>query len=287
MPRQLISARDIGILEYAPAVRADRTGLLEISGLAAYDEHGHEIYPGDLLRQTRYVLNELMQKILAEAGVGFDAVCRLSVFTTSIREWPGVWDEVKSIVGQPPAMTVVEISSLVGTVPMVELEITASTASAPEKKRIDPGEVSAMSPAGSRPHDGAVPILPKSLAGRDWAFHAAAFLLGKGDLIFLSGIGPTDGDGNTVGRGDAGAQTRQIISVMDKILREAGGSLDDIVRVRVFATDMKNRPQINAERVKAFKEPRAVSTFVEVTGLENEDWLVVFEATAFVPKHDH
>lgn len=281
MTRQLIQPSGFGDLRYAPAVRADRAGLLEISGLAPVDEHGHDVFPGDLAAQTRYVLTELMQPILAEAGVGFDAVCRLSVFTTSIQQWPKVWDEIKAIVGQPPAVTVVEISRLVGKDEMVELEITASTA--PDNPGRERREVAAMSSTDSGTR-GAIPIVPKSLAGRDWKFHAAAFLLGQGDLIFLSGLGPSDGDGNTVGRGDAGAQTRQIISVMDKILREAGGSLDDVVRVRVFATDMRHRPLINAERVKAFKEPRAVSTFVQVSGLESEDWLVEFEATAFIPK---
>ncbi len=105
--------------------------------------------------------------------------------------------------------------------------------------------------------------------------------------MFLSGLGPTDGDGNTIGAGDAGAQTRQIISSISAILREAGGTLDDVIRVRVFATDMKNRPAINAERMKAFKKPRAVSTFVQVSGLEKDDWLVAIEATAFIPKLDH
>ena len=143
-----------------------------------------------------------------------------------------------------------------------------------------------MSPSeyGSAPN-GAVAVVPKSLADRDWELHTAAFLMGKGDLVFLSGTGPLDADGNTVGKGDPGAQTRQIISAMSDILQEAGGSLDDIVRLRVFTPDMSNRPQINAERMKAFKEPRAVSTFVQVSALEDPDWLVMFEATAFIPKH--
>jgi enamine deaminase RidA (YjgF/YER057c/UK114 family) len=227
-----------------------------------------------------------MEQILAEGGVGFASVARLSVFTTAIAEWPAVWGELRSTFGPGTAMTVVEISRLVGKTGMVELEITASVPLSTEENA-DSQEVRMASTQHSRANDGAVAILPKSLADREWTLHAAAFLMGKGDLVFLSGIGPVDRDGKTVGRGDAGAQTRQIISVMDTILREAGGSLDDIVRLRVFATDMANRPQINAERVKAFKEPRAVSTFVQVSGLEGEDWLVVLEATAFIPKQGH
>jgi len=286
MKRTLIDAPHTTKGGYAGAVRASRMGLLEISGLSAYDENGHELFPGDLLQQTRYVLTELMQPILEAGGGGggFDSICRLSVFTSDMRQWPAVWSQVRSLIGESPAMTVVEITRFVGVDGMVELEITAATGNG-STKRTQPGqEGKAMS--STQIHHGAVPVVPASLAGRDWKFHAAAFKLGDGDLIFLSGMGPTDGDGNTVGAGDAGAQTRQIISNIDKVLHEAGGTLDDVVRVRVFATDMRHRPKINAERTKAFKEPRAVSTFVQVSGLESEDWLVAIEATAFIPKHD-
>ena len=262
---------DVGGAEYSPAVRVGADGLLEISGLAAWNEHGQEVFAGDLLKQTTYVLDTLMKPILQEAGGDFDSVARLSVFTTAIDEWPSVWDEIKSRFTTPPAMTVVEIIGLVGETGMVELEISAST-----------GEVQMTSQTSSP--DGAVAVLPKELEDRDWKLHAAAFLMRRGDLVFLSGIGPVDEKGNTVGRGDAGAQTRQILKTMDAILREAGGSIDDVVRVRVFATDMKNRPLINAERMKTFKEPRAVSTFIQVSGLEEPDWLVAIEATAYIPK---
>lgn len=266
--------------DIAPARRVNRDSLLEISGLAAYNEHGQEVFPDDLLNQTRYILDTLMLPILHEAGATFDDVGRLSVFTTSIRRWPSVWNEVKSSFGQPPALTVVEIPRLVGEVAMVELEISAAVPAGSN----DSQEVR-MASRRRKPIDGAVAILPKSLSNREWSLHAAAFLMGRGDLIFLSGLGPVDASGKTVGKGDAGAQTRQVLSLMDTILREAGGSIDDVVRLRVFATDMNNRPQINAERVKAFTEPRAVSTFIQVSGLEDEDWLVAMEATAFVPKH--
>jgi enamine deaminase RidA (YjgF/YER057c/UK114 family) len=273
----------ISVANHRPAVRTNQEGLLEISGFAAYDEHGQELFPGDLSKQTHYVLG-LMRQVLESAGLGFESVARLSVFTTDLGGWPSVWKEIESIVAPTPALSVVEISSLVGPVGMVEMEITAALPHVAEQD-IDPQEIR-MSPSERGPaQSGAVAVVPKSLADRDWELHTAAFLMGKGDLVFLSGTGPLDSEGNTVGRGDAGAQTRQIISAMSDILEEAGGSLDDIVRLRVFTPDMSNRPQINAERMRAFKEPRAVSTFVQVSALEDPDWLVMFEATAFIPKH--
>ncbi len=272
----------INVANHPPAVRVSQEGLFEISGLAAYDEHGEEVYPDHLLLQTQYVLG-LMHQILEGVGLGFEHVARLSVFTTHIREWRSVWREIQSIVTPTPAVTVVEISRLVGRTGTVELEITASMPYALEADG-DSQEVRMASPDHATAAYGAVAVVPKSLADRDWELHTAAFLMGKGDLVFLSGIGPVDAQGNLVGRGDAGAQTRQIISTMNTILEEAGGSLDDIVRLRVFTPDMVNRPQINAERMKSFKEPRAVSTFVQVSALEDPDWLVMLEATAFIPK---
>lgn len=279
--RRLAVREQVGGSRYSPAVRVGSDGLLEISGLAAWNEHGKEVFAGDLLRQTTYVLDTLMEPLLRGAGGGFDTVVRLSVFVTEIGGWTAVWDEIKSRFDKPPAVTVVQIEGLVGDTGMVELEITASDngSGAGTNQR----QEARMTSHGSTA-DGAVAVLPKALANRDWKLHAAAFLMRQGDLVFLSGIGPVDENGKTVARGDAGAQTRQILKVMDAILQEAGGSIDDVVRVRVFATDMKNRPQINAERMKTFKEPRAVSTFVQVSGLEDPDWLVALEATAYIPK---
>ncbi len=281
MKRRLSLRKDVGGARYSPAVRVSTDGLLEISGLAAWNEHGQEVFAGDLLKQTTYVLDTLMEPILREAGGGFDSVARLSVFTTEIEGWPSVWDQIKSRFGKPPAVSVVAIEGLVGESGMVELEISASTESL-NASSDNPREVRMTSHESSS--DGAVAVLPKELEDRDWKLHAAAFLMQRGDLVFLSGLGPVDEKGQTVGQGDAGAQTRQILKVMDTILREAGGSIHDVVRLRVFATDMKNRPQINAERMKTFKEPRAVSTFIQVSGLEDPDWLVALEATAYIPK---
>jgi len=274
--------RRIAVANHAPAVRVSQEGLFEISGLAAYDEFGEEVFPDPLLLQTQYVLG-LMRQILEGVGLGFEDVARLSVFTTHIGEWPSVWREVQSMVTPTPAMTVVEITRLVGRTGTVELEITASKPYAREAGG-DSQEVPMASPERATAAYGAVAVVPKSLSDRDWELHTAAFLMGKGDLVFLSGLGPVDAQGNLVGRGDPGAQTRQIISTMSTILGEAGGSLDDIVRLRVFTPDMANRPGINAERMRSFKEPRAVSTFVQVSALEDPEWLVMLEATAFIPK---
>jgi 2-iminobutanoate/2-iminopropanoate deaminase len=267
----------MGGLQYPAAVRTARDRIIEVTGLEAYSDQGKPLFPGDLLEQTRYVL-DLIETILGEAGVRLDGVARFSVFTTHLDQWQTVWRQVESLVQPTPAMTVVGVPSLVGDVAMIEIETTA-TASAQAQPSREPEEQ--MTSIDSSP---ARAILPESLAGRDWELHAAAFVVEDGDLVFLSGIGPVDKDGNTVGAGDPAAQTQQVIANIEEILRTAGGSLDNVLRVRVFTTDLKHRPAINAERAKAFNAPRPGSTFIQVSQLEMDDWLVEIEATAAVPR---
>ena len=115
--------------------------------------------------------------------------------------------------------------------------------------------------------------------------YTPAFKLSDGELIILSGVVGVDADGKTVGVGDAAAQTRQALANIKMVLEAAGASLDDVVHVRVFSTDMRNRTAINSERRKAFKGPMPASTHVQVVRLVNEEWLLEIEATAFVPNN--
>jgi 2-iminobutanoate/2-iminopropanoate deaminase len=114
--------------------------------------------------------------------------------------------------------------------------------------------------------------------------YTPAFKVSDGELIVVSGTVGVDANGKTLGVGDAAAQTRQALANIRTTLEAAGASLDDVIHVRVFSTDMGNRAAINAERRKVFKEPMPASTHVQVTRLVDEDWLVEIEAMAFVPR---
>jgi 2-iminobutanoate/2-iminopropanoate deaminase len=105
----------------------------------------------------------------------------------------------------------------------------------------------------------------------------------SGDIIFCSGIVPIDEHGNTVGRGDAAAQTRQILRNLERVLAAAGASLSDVARLNVFSTDMANRSHINTVRREFFTEPYPASTHVEVKGLVDPEWLLEIEAVACAP----
>lgn len=99
-----------------------------------------------------------------------------------------------------------------------------------------------------------------------------------GDLLFVSGIGPLADDGSLVGAGDAAEQTRQIFRNMDKVLRAAGASPADVLKVTVYLTDIADRTKINPARQQFFGTARPASTLVEVSRLAIPGMRVEIEA---------
>ena len=101
-----------------------------------------------------------------------------------------------------------------------------------------------------------------------------------GSLLFLSGCVSVDGDGNTVGISDAREQIRQILKNIETVLQEAGAGLDDVIKVTVFNTDLKNRKQINEIRTEFFGDHRPASTHVQVAALIDPDWIMEIDCVA-------
>ena len=83
-----------------------------------------------------------------------------------------------------------------------------------------------------------------------------------------------------VGRGDVGAQTRQVLESLKAILAEAGASLEDVVKVTVFIRNMADFKAIHEVRAQYFPKDPPASTMVEVSRLVDEDLLIEIEATA-------
>lgn len=104
-----------------------------------------------------------------------------------------------------------------------------------------------------------------------------------GRVVFVAGQIPWDADGNTVCKGDVAGQTRQVFANIGAVLAEAGGTLDDVVKITVFAADIRYRNDINQVRTETFKEPYPASTQVAVASLVDPEWLVEIEAVAFIP----
>ena len=103
-----------------------------------------------------------------------------------------------------------------------------------------------------------------------------------GRLVFVAGQVPWDANGQTVAHGDVAGQTRQVFENIRAVLAEAGATLDDVIKLTIFAADIRYRDAINQVRSETFREPYPASTQVAVASLVDVDWLVEIEAVAFV-----
>jgi 2-iminobutanoate/2-iminopropanoate deaminase len=99
-------------------------------------------------------------------------------------------------------------------------------------------------------------------------------------LIFLSGQLSRDADGRMVGKGDMAEQTRQAVRNMRTVLEAAGATLDDIVSVVVYTTDMREFRQIVEARTEFFTKNLPTSTIVEVNHLSEPGLLIEIQAMA-------
>lgn len=103
-----------------------------------------------------------------------------------------------------------------------------------------------------------------------------------GNLIFVSGTTASDDDGQTVSVGDAYGQTQYILRKIESALREAGAELDDVVRTRLFVTDIDRWEEIGNAHGEFFSTIRPAATMVEVSRLISPDHLVEIEVDAVI-----
>ena len=101
-----------------------------------------------------------------------------------------------------------------------------------------------------------------------------------GDRIFVSGTTATDGKGGIVGAGDPYAQARQAIANIAAALVQAGASLEDVVRTRIFVVDIASWAEVGRAHGEAFGDIRPACTMVEVSKLISPEILVEIEADA-------
>jgi 2-iminobutanoate/2-iminopropanoate deaminase len=101
-----------------------------------------------------------------------------------------------------------------------------------------------------------------------------------GGFLWISGMLPTDADGNLVGKGDVVAQTEQVFRNIEAVLTAAGLTFAQVARVTVYLRNVDDRPLINPVRRKYFGESRPASTLVEISRLAMDDALIEIEAVA-------
>jgi 2-iminobutanoate/2-iminopropanoate deaminase len=103
-----------------------------------------------------------------------------------------------------------------------------------------------------------------------------------GGFLWISGMLPTDAEGNLVGQGDVVAQTEQVFRNIEAVLSAADLTFAQVIRVTVYLRNVDDRPLINPVRRKYFGDSRPASTLVEISRLALGDALIEIEAVAVV-----
>jgi enamine deaminase RidA (YjgF/YER057c/UK114 family) len=103
-----------------------------------------------------------------------------------------------------------------------------------------------------------------------------------GNVVHVSGTTATDEQGRVVGEGDPYAQTVYIVEKIGRALTEAGASLADVVRTRLYVTDVSRWEEVARAHAKFFGEIRPANTLVEVSALVGAAYLVEMEAEAVI-----
>lgn len=105
-----------------------------------------------------------------------------------------------------------------------------------------------------------------------------------GDHVVVSGTTASDETGAVIGIGDPYAQAAYIFRKIERALVEAGASLSDVVRVRMFVVNMDHWELIGRAHGEVFADIRPVSTMVEISRLINPDHLVEIEVDAIISR---
>ena len=107
-----------------------------------------------------------------------------------------------------------------------------------------------------------------------------------GAHVHVSGTTATATDGSLVGIGDVGAQTIQTIANIRRALEAVGATLEDVVRTRIYVTDIKQWEAVGRAHGDAFGSVLPATSMVEVSALISPEMLVEIEADAFLGPQD-
>ena len=102
-----------------------------------------------------------------------------------------------------------------------------------------------------------------------------------GNVIEVSGTVASDGN-NVVGKNDEYLQTKFILKKIESALKEAGASLNDVVRTRIYVKDISKWSEVAKAHQEVFGKIKPATSMVEVSALISPEYLVEIEATAIL-----
>ena len=103
-----------------------------------------------------------------------------------------------------------------------------------------------------------------------------------GNTVEVTGTVAVDANNELVGKNDAYAQTRFIIVKIEAVLKRAGASLSDVVRTRMFVTDISRWEEYGRAHGEYFSTIKPCTSMIEVKGLIDPEYLIEIEATAVI-----
>jgi len=105
-----------------------------------------------------------------------------------------------------------------------------------------------------------------------------------GNVVHVAGTTATGEDGSIVGIGDAAVQTRQAIANIGRALERAGASLADVVRTRIYVTDISRWEEVGRAHGDIFGTVRPACSMIGVTALVSPEMIVEIEAEAILDR---
>ena len=103
-----------------------------------------------------------------------------------------------------------------------------------------------------------------------------------GNLIEVTGTVAVDENNQVVGANNAYEQTRYILQKIEKVLERAGASMKDVIRTRIYVTDISRWEEYGKAHGEYFRKIKPCTTLVEIKGLISPEYLVEIEATALL-----